>query len=51
MVGWENETSVFETVMFNTVGIFDKQKMNLAEYLSLIFEIDGVSSAASNIKN
>ena len=51
VVGWKGETSVFETIMFNTVGIFDKQKMNLAEYLSLIFEIDAVSSAAPNIKN
>ena len=51
VVGWKGETSVFETIMFNTVGIFDKQKMNLAEYLSLIFEIDAVSSAVPNIKN
>ena len=48
VVGWENETSVFETVMFNTCGIFDDQNMNLEEYLDTLTIIDSVSSAAPN---
>lgn len=37
VVGWEGETNIFETRSFNGTGLFDRQKLNLRDYLEKNF--------------
>ena len=36
VVGWKGTTNTMETISFNTVGIFDRQKKNMSDYLSSV---------------
>ena len=33
VVGWKGTTNTFETISFNTIGIFDRQEKSLPDYL------------------
>ena len=52
VVGWKGETNTLETISFNTFGFFDRQKMNMSDYLSYIKSCvwkDRIKNAWNNI--